>query len=327
MKEESKPGVNVSGKIVAASCLIAVIAIGVALDFGPRAYMRGHISSELGNAPIANADYGYRLMAQTPELIGPDVANPHMRYTGNRLSCASCHLRAGDAPGSLNLYSAARNYPKFSTRAGVIISFKARINECMVRSMNGRPLPENGAELIAMVAWLRSLAERNPMKIQNKSKAMAPTKFEPPDRASSLYAGKQLFEKRCATCHGYHGLGLVASDGPMHGYIFPPVWGPNSFNAGAGMHRVLTAATFIKARMPLGRPDLTDDEAYDLAAYINAQPRPEMANFAADYPDKRTKPIDAAYPPFIDPFPLEQHRFGPFQPIETYYQKLKASSK
>lgn len=327
MKQESKPGVSGPGKVVTACCVTAVIAIGVALNFGPKVYLRGHVSSEPVNNPIANANYGYRLMTQTPELMGPDVSNPRMRYTGNRLSCASCHLRAGDAPGSLNLYAAARNYPKFSIRAGTVVSFKVRINECMARSMNGRPLPEDSPELSAMVAWMRALADRNPSKAGNKPKATAPAKFEPPDRAANLYAGKQLFEKRCATCHGSNGLGVVAGDGPLHGYIFPPVWGPDSFNAGAGMHRVLTAAPFIKARMPLGRPDLTDDEAYDVAAYINSQPRPEMPNFAADYPDKWAKPIDAAYPPFIDPFPLEQHRFGPFQPIETYYRKLKPPSK
>ena len=68
--------------------------------------------------------------------------------------------------------------------------------------------------------------------------------------------------------------------------MFPPLWGPDSFNDGAGMHRVLTAARFIKARMPLGDADLTSDEAFDVAAYMNAQPRPEMANLDRDYPDR-----------------------------------------
>ena len=89
------------------------------------------------------------------------------------------------------------------------------------------------------------------------------------------------------------------------------------------MHRVLTAARFIKARMPLGEPTLTDDEAFDVAAYINAQPRPQMANIEADYPDKTTKPVDNPYGPFADDFPLEQHKYGPFQPIEAHYKALK----
>ena len=124
-------------------------------------------------------------------------------------------------------------------------------------------------------------------------------------------------------CHGGDGLGLLATGDRAKGYLFPPLWGPDSFNNGAGMHRVLTAARFIKARMPLGEATLTDDEAFDVAAYINAQPRPQMPNLEHDYPDKAAKPVDNPYGPFADGFPLDQHRFGPFQPIEAHYKALK----
>jgi thiosulfate dehydrogenase len=107
------------------------------------------------------------------------------------------------------------------------------------------------------------------------------------------------------------------------GYLFPPLWGPDSFNNGAGMTRVLTAARFIKARMPLGKPDLTDDEAYDVAAYMNSHERPQRANLEVDFPDLKRKPVDSPYPPYADEFPIEQHRLGPFQPIRDYYQGLE----
>jgi thiosulfate dehydrogenase len=93
------------------------------------------------------------------------------------------------------------------------------------------------------------------------------------------------------------------------------------------MHRVLTAARFIKARMPLGKPDLTDDEAFDVAAYINSMPRPEMANLTADYPDRSTKPVDTGYGPYADDFPVTQHQFGPFAPIEAYYKARSAKKE
>jgi thiosulfate dehydrogenase len=86
---------------------------------------------------------------------------------------------------------------------------------------------------------------------------------------------------------------------------------------------VLTAARFIKALMPLGSPDLTDDESFDVAAFINSKPRPEMNGLDRDYPDRSKKPVDAAYAPFADPFPLRQHQFGPFQPIEAFYKQVK----
>jgi thiosulfate dehydrogenase len=78
--------------------------------------------------------------------------------------------------------------------------------------------------------------------------------------------------------------------------------------------------------MPLGKPDLTDDEAFDVAAYINSMPRPEMANLVADYPDRSTKPVDTGYGPYADDFPVAQHQFGPFAPIEAYY-KAKTAKK
>jgi thiosulfate dehydrogenase len=139
-----------------------------------------------------------------------------------------------------------------------------------------------------------------------------------PDRAADLEAGRDVFETRCAICHGADGAGLPAA-GVGRGYVFPPLWGPDSFNNGAGMHRVLTAARFVKARMPLGQADLTDEQAFDVAAYVNSHPRPMMAGLERDYPDRADKPVDGPYGPFADDFPLEQHRFGPFRPIEEYY--------
>jgi thiosulfate dehydrogenase len=116
---------------------------------------------------------------------------------------------------------------------------------------------------------------------------------------------------------------LLAAEERRKGYLFPPLWGPDSFNNGAGLHRVLTAARFIKARMPLGEPTLSDDEAFDVAAFINSKPRPQMAGLERDYPDRAAKPIDNPYGPFADDFPLEQHQYGPFQPIATYYETQK----
>jgi thiosulfate dehydrogenase len=197
----------------------------------------------------------------------------------------------------------------------------------MQRSMNGRPLPRNSPEMIAMASYIRSLGAREEAMGAGQRKADEPAAFKVPVRAASLDAGKQVFEKRCQMCHGNDGSGLLATANPIHGYVFPPLWGPDSFNDGAGMHRVLTAARFIKARMPLGRPDLTNDEAFDVAAFINAQPRPEMAHLDQDYPDRSAKPVDNGYGPFADPFPPDQHRFGPFPPIEAYYKQLQKKSK
>ena len=300
--------------VIVACCAIGAITVGATLRMARTA-------PEAHAVPIiATEEYGKRLLAQTPELLGPDVADPKMRFTSSRLSCGSCHLGTGAEPGTLSLPDAVQHYPRFSARVGASTTIEDRVNECMTRSMNGRALPKKSPEMIAMAAYIRSLNDQDAAAGANSPKAKEPPVFKTPSRAADRKAGKKILEQKCASCHQTDGSGLLAAASPIHGYVFPPLWGPDSFNTGAGMHRVLTAARFIKARMPLGKPDLTNDEAFDVAAYVNSQPRPEMPHLDLDYPDRKTKPVDTGYGPFADPFPLEQHQFGPFAPLEAYYK-------
>ena len=72
---------------------------------------------------------------------------------------------------------------------------------------------------------------------------------------------------------------------------------------------------------------MDDDDAFDVAAFINSKPRPEMAGLDRDYPDRSKKPVDTSYGPYADMFAAEQHHFGPFPPIEAWYKKLQKPSK
>jgi len=112
------------------------------------------------------------------------------------------------------------------------------------------------------------------------------------------------------------------------GYQFPPLWGPDSFNNGAGMSRILTAAAYAKHNMPLGArfdaPFLTDEQAYDVAGYIVTQSRPVKPDLDKDYPIRLQKPVDAPYGPYADGFPVAQHRLGPFGPIRAKVKELGA---
>ena len=273
--------------------------------------------------PSATAEYGRRLFAETAWHLGPDNPDPSRRYSGSGLNCASCHLQAGRQPGMLSMMEAFQKYPRPSGRDGKVADLKERIDGCMERSMNGRKLPRDGVEMDAMVAYIKALSEEWMATSPRQRVIIEPSSLRTPDRAASLEAGEKVFEERCRVCHGGDGRGLPVSRDPRRGYVFPPLWGDHSFNNGAGMARVLTAARFIKARMPFGNPDLTDDQAYDVAAYINSKPRPQMSpeQLERDYPDRATKPVDSPYGPYADPFPIEQHRFGPFGPIEAYYKK------
>lgn len=318
MSKQEKGGMTI---VLLACTAVGAITVAATLRWAPERERSARVPA------IATEEYGKRLLAQTAELLGPDVADPKMRFNQSRLSCGACHLGTGTEPGTLGLPPAFGHYPRFSGRAGGMTTIEDRVNECMVRSMNGRPLPKDSPEMIAMVSYIRSLSDQDAASGASRRKANEPPTFKTPNRAANPNAGKRVFQDKCTACHGTDGAGLLAAANPSHGYVFPPLWGPDSFNTGAGMHRVLTAARFIKARMPLGRPDLSDEQAFDLAAFINSQPRPEMPGLERDYPDRRTKPVDTSYGPFADSFPLEQHRFGPFQPMEAYYKSLQKPAR
>ncbi len=316
------------GIVMALCALAGLVTVAVTLAFG-RASLpsRPSAGAATPGGLGATEEYGKRLVSQTQEYLGPDVPDPKLRAMDSRLACASCHIGAGLEPGNLSLATAFTRYPRISPRSGGNETIQDRINGCMMRSMNGRALAENSPEMVAMVAYLRFLANQDAETGAAQKKAHEPPAFKTPNRAADLKNGSQVFSQRCAACHGPEGAGLPAARDLIHGFVFPPLWGANSFNDGAGMHRVLTAAKFVKARMPLGNADLTDDQAFDVAAYLNSMPRPHREGLEQDFPDRAKKPIDTGYGPYADPFSAEQHTFGPFAPIEAFYKNAKKPEK
>ncbi len=142
-----------------------------------------------------------------------------------------------------------------------------------------------------------------------------------------LAKGQQIATQVCAACHGADGMGKrTGQRGDAQGYTFPPLWGPDSFNNGAGMNRLLTITRFIRQNMPLGASHtatvMNDDEAYDVAAYILSKPRPAKANLDADFPARWNKPIDAAFPPYMAGTTADQHRYGPFPPLAEKQREM-----
>ena len=264
--------------------------------------------------------YGHQLFTNTPKYIGPDNGNPNMVYSGNRLACNNCHLQAGTKPFSAPLIGIIKRFPQYRGRENKIGTIEERINGCFERSMNGRKLTSDGKGMKAFVAYLIWLSRLAPE--DGKVPGQGFMKLEIPNRAVDLKAGKQVFETKCIICHGSNGQGSKAQG--SFTYQYPPLWGKDSYNNGAGMTRVITAAQFIKGNMPFGTtheaPALTDVQAYDVAGYINHQNRPEKRNREVDFPDLTKKPVSTPYGPYSDTFPIEQHRLGPFQPIMEYYK-------
>ncbi len=267
---------------------------------------------------------GKLLMEQTYKYLGPEAKDPAKRYAGNNLACVSCHVDSGTRKFGNPWVGTYVGFPQYRGREDAVSTIEERINGCMERSMNGRKLPLDGEDMKAMVTYLHFLSTGR--AVGEKLEGSGVLRVKMLERAADPALGKQVYMTYCVACHGESGQGMrrgTAGDG--EGYQFPPLWGPDSYNNGAGMARVILAAGFIKGNMPSGTTHvntvLTDEQAFDVAAYINSQPRPVKANLEADFPARKNKPIDSAFPPYTPGFSAEQHKYGPWQPIQQARDK------
>lgn len=267
---------------------------------------------------------GRDLMVKTSSMIGPDAPDPAARYAGNGLDCQSCHLDAGTRRFGLPLAGIWGVFPTYIARENEVRTLEERINGCMERSMNGKPLPVGGREMKAMLSYIAFISRPEPVGEPLNGRGAPPLPV--PEKAIDVTHGQAVFSATCAVCHGADGRGqrLSAEEARASGrrYRFPPLWGPDSFNDGAGMNRAITAARFVHANMPFGTtfdaPALSAADAFDVAGFVVSQTRPHKEGLEADFPDRARKPVDAGYPPFVGPFPPEQHRLGPWGPIQSW---------
>lgn len=267
---------------------------------------------------------GKALMEQTYLHIGPEAKDAGKRYAGNNLACVSCHIDAGGRKFGNPWVGTFVTFPQYRGREDVVGTLEDRINGCMERSMNGSKLPVDSVEMKAMTSYLHFLSTGIP--VGAKLEGGGTLKLTPLARAADPVAGKAVYVATCVVCHGAQGQGVRRGiEGDGDGYLFPPVWGPDSYNTGAGMARVRLAAGFIKGNMPSGTTHtntvLTDEQAFDVAAYINSQPRPVKSNLEQDFPARNKKPVDAAFAPYTPGFSAEQHKYGPWQPIQAAREK------
>ena len=270
---------------------------------------------------------GRDLVTATYAHIGPEVSDPAKRYAGNNLACTNCHLLAGTKKFGLALFGLYGDFPKYSTRTAAEITIEDRLNSCMTRSMNGRPIPNDAPEMQALVAYIKFLSTGVPagQKVPGLGTGTMPEL----DRAADPVRGQAVYAQNCSVCHAPDGLGVRRSLPTTDlGYMIPPLWGPDSFNDGAGMSRLITAANFIHFNMPHGtdylNPQLTPEQAWDVAAYMVSRPRPHKAGLDKDFPDLLDKPVDVPYGPYADGFSEQQHKYGPFAPIRAAIARLKA---
>lgn len=268
--------------------------------------------------------YGRELLLHTAQYLGPNGTVGH--YLGNKMNCTNCHLDAGTRPYGLNFFSTHARYPQYRGRENAILTLAERVNNCVERPHNGTPLPLDSKEMVAMVCYMKWISQNVP--VGHHVSGDDGIELKMPDRPASPQKGAEIFAARCASCHGKEGQGLMSPDSTT--YTYPPLWGMDSYQAGSSMHRIIKAARFIKANMPdkqakWNSPVLTDEEAIDVASFINddsihKRPSKKGAQWT-DYTNVNVKPIDYDNGPFPDSFSVAQHKFGPYQPIIDYHKQ------
>ena len=266
--------------------------------------------------------YGRELLAHTSNYLGPKGS---VAQLSNGMNCQNCHLDGGTRLFGNNYANFIASYPKMSNRSGRVEPATERIAECFERSLAGQVPDTNGREVQAMLAYMKWLGQN--VKKGQQLFGTSTEKLPFPDRPADPGKGRLVYAAKCQSCHGGKGEGLLAAD--KKSYIYPPLWGINSYNDGAGMYRIGNFAGFVKNNMPYGatyqKPQLSNEEAWSVAAFVNSRPRPHR-NQHKDWPDLKNKPIDFPFGPYADKFSERQHKYGPFKPMNDA-QKVISTKK
>lgn len=186
-------------------------------------------------------------------------------YVTANISCQACHINAGTTLRGGSFIGTYARFPQWNKRAHRVIALQDRLAECFLYSMNGHPPAYNSKEMIALVAYIAYLSRDVPVgkPLAKSDRFIVPLPSTPPNVAH----GQTLYGQKCAACHQANGAGVGAS--------IPPLWGPTSFNSGAGMAHIDRMAGFVKYNMPKNAPNtLSLNDAYDISAWVLTHARP-----------------------------------------------------
>lgn len=228
----------------------------------------GKPDTEAGFTPPSEAsipDNEFGKMVRLGRKIFADTQKYAGQYVGNGLNCVNCHINEGRLANSAPLWGAWPAYPTYRGKNDKVNTMIDRIQGCFTFSMNGTPPPGDSKVMTALMAYTYWLAQGT--TVGNPPPGRGYPDLPKPDKKPSSERGATVYQANCAMCHGADGHGKQV-DGQ---YVFPPLWGPDSYNWGAGMHRITTAAQFIHANMPFGRGGevLSVQQAWDVAAFVD----------------------------------------------------------
>lgn len=202
-------------------------------------------------------------------------------YVGNDLACSNCHMGEGANAMAAPIWATPVDFPKYRGKNMHVNTLYERIAGCFSYSMNGTPPLPQSKVMVALESYMKWLSTGIPSDAVLKARGYF---YIPAPQAEPDYArGETLYKARCAMCHGSDGAGQKVGER----IIFPPLWGPNSYNWGAGMHDLEKAAGFVKHNMPLGNANLTDAEVWDVVIYMNSHERPQDPRWIGSVADTR----------------------------------------
>ena len=206
------------------------------------------------------------------------------QFTGNTLSCDNCHMNGGRLANSSPMWAAYVAYPAYRAKNKKVNTFGQRLQGCFRFSENGKAPPLDSKVMVALESYSFWLSTNAPTGAKMAGRGYP--KLAKPAQAPSYQRGQVVYAQNCSLCHGADGAGTVA-----HGAVaFPAVWGKDSYNWGAGMSTINNAADFIQANMPLGLAGtLSTQRAWDVAAYIDSQDRPQDPRFTGNVAETRAK--------------------------------------
>jgi len=300
------------------------------------------LESTIPNTPEGDKiRYGKDILLNTYKYLGAESVIGKY-YTGNKLACASCHIDGGVVSYAAPFAVVSKKYTDpglFSSRTNELRNLPIRINGCMERSLAGTPIPENGPEMQAMIAYMNWLSTGMQVDNWTQVKGQGFISVAGLTRAADPLRGETVFTNNCVKCHGVDGQGEW--DPIAMTYTYPALWGADSFNTGAGMNRLRTGVRFVKGNMPDNHAVATDpstqlslDDAWDVMAYVLSHDRQIFAKYESDWsgigiidgvPNWMRKAVSAPYPPYYprlgDPddldqppmFSPEQYKYGPYQ--------------
>ncbi len=247
--------------VVSASC---ILLIGFKSSFGasensadaaaPAKAWTAPDAATIPEGPLGDSiRLGLSVFNETPKYAAP--------YVGNSMNCGDCHIESGTAAGGIPLVGVPGMFPVYRDREKTVVTFEERIEQCFQRSEHGHRLPNDSPEMVGLVAYAQWLSKDQPTGQPFPGRGLVSL----PELNGDLKRGSLIYAQQCAVCHGADGAGKPPG--------IPAVWGPDAYDAGAGMNDITKMARFVQHNMPLNKPgNMTAQQAYDVSAYINSKP-------------------------------------------------------